>query len=156
MDLGTIKKKLEAKQYGNAEEFAEDIRLVCDNCFKYNPTTDIIHQHGRALLQAFNKRWVNLPVDRKVIRVMTNPDIATETVESGAPGRKAINNHEICQITPNEDKGVSGSSCTTGRDLQRNRTSRGTFQPIISANRSSVPAGQHNGSQSICDRISRQ
>ncbi|VDM74613.1 unnamed protein product [Strongylus vulgaris] len=79
MDLGTIKKKLDNKQYANAQEFAEDIRLVehllwverardvvCNNCFKYNPATDIIHQHGRALLQAFNERWVNLPVDEDV------------------------------------------------------------------------------------------
>lgn len=28
MDLGTIKKKLDNKQYANAQEFAEDIRLV--------------------------------------------------------------------------------------------------------------------------------
>ncbi|EYB99575.1 hypothetical protein Y032_0121g1017 [Ancylostoma ceylanicum] len=66
MDLGTIKKKLDNKQYANAQEFAEDIRLVCNNCFKYNPASDIIHQHGRSLLQAFNDRWANLPVDEDV------------------------------------------------------------------------------------------
>ncbi|KAK6766486.1 hypothetical protein RB195_026035 [Necator americanus] len=66
MDLGTIKKKLDNKQYANAQEFAEDIRLVCNNCFKYNPASDIIHQHGRSLLQAFNERWANLPIDEDV------------------------------------------------------------------------------------------
>ncbi|PIO76442.1 Bromodomain protein [Teladorsagia circumcincta] len=56
MDLGTIKKKLDNKQYANAQEFADDIMLVCSNCFTYNPATDVIHQHGRALLRAFEER----------------------------------------------------------------------------------------------------
>ncbi|VDO32945.1 unnamed protein product [Haemonchus placei] len=56
MDLGTIKKKLDNKQYATAQEFADDIKLVCSNCFTYNPATDVIHQHGRALLRAFEER----------------------------------------------------------------------------------------------------
>ncbi|VDO89162.1 unnamed protein product [Heligmosomoides polygyrus] len=56
MDLGTIKKKLESKQYANPQEFADDILLVCSNCFTYNPATDVIHQHGRSLLRAFEER----------------------------------------------------------------------------------------------------
>ncbi|KAK6031730.1 Bromodomain protein, partial [Ostertagia ostertagi] len=66
MDLGTIKKKLDNKQYANAQEFADDIMLVCSNCFTYNPATDVIHQHGRALLRAFEERWSQLPVDEDV------------------------------------------------------------------------------------------
>ncbi|VDM59935.1 unnamed protein product [Angiostrongylus costaricensis] len=59
MDLGTIKKKLDNKQYANAQEFADDIRLVCNNCFLYNPSSDAIYHHGRSLLRAFEDR-VNL------------------------------------------------------------------------------------------------
>uniref|UniRef100_A0A7I4Z5B5 Bromodomain-containing protein 4 n=1 Tax=Haemonchus contortus TaxID=6289 RepID=A0A7I4Z5B5_HAECO len=66
MDLGTIKKKLDNKQYATAQEFADDIKLVCSNCFTYNPATDVIHQHGRALLRAFEERWQHLPADEDV------------------------------------------------------------------------------------------
>ncbi|WKY15098.1 hypothetical protein Q1695_000537 [Nippostrongylus brasiliensis] len=66
MDLGTIKKKLDNRQYATPQEFADDIHLVCSNCFTYNPATDIIHQHGRSLLRAFEERWVHLPVDEDV------------------------------------------------------------------------------------------
>lgn len=66
MDLGTIKKKLESKQYANPQEFADDILLVCSNCFTYNPATDVIHQHGRSLLRAFEERWAHLPADEDV------------------------------------------------------------------------------------------
>ncbi|CAJ0607955.1 unnamed protein product [Cylicocyclus nassatus] len=83
MDLGTIKKKLESKQYANAEEFAEDIRLVCNNCFKYNPSSHIVHQHARALLQAFNERWLNLPVGKKNVHfVASSSRTAVESIKS--------------------------------------------------------------------------
>jgi hypothetical protein len=36
MDLGTVKRKLERKQYVNAKECAEDIRLIWNNCKTYN------------------------------------------------------------------------------------------------------------------------
>ena len=36
MDLGTVKRKMERKQYSNAAECAEDIRLVWVNCKTYN------------------------------------------------------------------------------------------------------------------------
>jgi hypothetical protein len=36
MDLGTIKKKLLAKDYTTADEFLEDVYLIFDNCRKYN------------------------------------------------------------------------------------------------------------------------
>jgi hypothetical protein len=36
MDLGTVKRKLERKQYPNAATCAHDIRLVWKNCMTYN------------------------------------------------------------------------------------------------------------------------
>jgi hypothetical protein len=37
MDLGTIKNKIETKEYESAEEISNDIRLVWTNCMLYNP-----------------------------------------------------------------------------------------------------------------------
>jgi hypothetical protein len=50
MDLGTIKRKLDGRQYATPQELYDDVRLVCENCFKYNPPTDPIHQHGKTLM----------------------------------------------------------------------------------------------------------
>ena len=36
MDLGTIKKKMETKQYSNIEDIANDVRQVWQNCMLYN------------------------------------------------------------------------------------------------------------------------
>ncbi|CAI4221589.1 unnamed protein product [Auanema sp. JU1783] len=65
MDLGTIKKKLENRLYINAQEVAEDVRLVCNNCFKYNPASDIIHEHGKTLLNLFEEKFTGVPLDEE-------------------------------------------------------------------------------------------
>lgn len=37
MDLGTVKSKLENREYKKTEDFAADVRLIFTNCYKYNP-----------------------------------------------------------------------------------------------------------------------
>uniref|UniRef100_A0A1I7W8I1 Bromo domain-containing protein n=1 Tax=Heterorhabditis bacteriophora TaxID=37862 RepID=A0A1I7W8I1_HETBA len=73
MDLGTMKKK----QYIIAQEFEDDVRLICSNCFKYNPPTDQIHQHGRTLLKTFEDKWRFLPVDEEPMDTTTSLTVAT-------------------------------------------------------------------------------
>ena len=36
MDLGTIRKKVTHNSYANVEEFIADMRLIWENCYKYN------------------------------------------------------------------------------------------------------------------------
>ena len=37
MDLGTVRRKLAANDYDGPEAFANDVRLIFNNCYKYNP-----------------------------------------------------------------------------------------------------------------------
>ncbi|KAG8142128.1 hypothetical protein E2320_006749 [Naja naja] len=37
MDLSTVKKKMDSREYQDAQGFAADIRLMFSNCYKYNP-----------------------------------------------------------------------------------------------------------------------
>ena len=37
MDLGTIKEKMDNREYNTAREFEQDVRLVFTNCYRYNP-----------------------------------------------------------------------------------------------------------------------
>lgn len=50
MDLSTVKKKMEFKQYANADEVRSDIILMCNNCFLYNPADQPVHKLGKQLL----------------------------------------------------------------------------------------------------------
>lgn len=50
VDLGTIKRKYDAKQYASVDEFRSDIILMCQNCFTYNPPDQLVHRLGKDLL----------------------------------------------------------------------------------------------------------
>ncbi len=57
MDLSTIKRKLDSKQYALAEEFEADFRLLCNNCYVYNaPDSDVV-QLCRNMEAFFNEKW---------------------------------------------------------------------------------------------------
>ena len=57
MDFGTVKIKLDQGQYENAKEFDLDVRLVFQNCYKFNPPNDPIHQHGRQLESIYDSEF---------------------------------------------------------------------------------------------------
>ncbi|GMR32468.1 hypothetical protein PMAYCL1PPCAC_02663, partial [Pristionchus mayeri] len=61
MDLSTIRKKLEYKQYATAAEVNDDIRLMCNNCFSFNKPGDGVYQAGQDLLDCWQKRYRDLP-----------------------------------------------------------------------------------------------
>jgi hypothetical protein len=80
MDFSTIKKKLDARQYMNAQEFADDMRLVFGNCMKYNPRGDPIHECGVKMKKSFDERWQQLPDE-----VSPAPSSASEAAQPPPP-----------------------------------------------------------------------
>uniref|UniRef100_A0A1A7YP49 Bromodomain-containing protein 2 n=1 Tax=Iconisemion striatum TaxID=60296 RepID=A0A1A7YP49_9TELE len=63
MDLGSIKKKLDNRQYRDAQEFAADIRLMFSNCYKYNPPDHDVVSMAHKLQDVFEMRFAKMPDD---------------------------------------------------------------------------------------------
>lgn len=61
MDLGTVKKKMDDREYKSASEFADDVRLIFTNCYKYNPPDHDVVAMGRKLQEVFEMRLANIP-----------------------------------------------------------------------------------------------
>ena len=59
MDLSTIDKKLAAGQYENAKEFEVDVRLMFNNCYKFNPEGNAIHRLGKDFEEIFTEKWAD-------------------------------------------------------------------------------------------------
>lgn len=57
MDLSTIGTKLEHGQYENAKEFEADVRLMFQNCYKFNPSADPVHTMGKQFEAVFDEKW---------------------------------------------------------------------------------------------------
>lgn len=49
MDLATMQKKFDARQYASTQEFYDDIILMCENCFLYNKDGQPVNQCGKQL-----------------------------------------------------------------------------------------------------------
>lgn len=63
MDLGTIKTKLEGRDYNSHLEFAADMRLIFTNCYKYNPSDHEVVAMARKLQDVFEMRYAKIPDD---------------------------------------------------------------------------------------------
>ena len=53
MDLGTVRQKLDAGEYENIDDFADDVRLTFENARKFNPDKHPVHAKATVLLQYF-------------------------------------------------------------------------------------------------------
>ena len=72
MDLGTVKRKMDEREYKTAAEFEGDIRLIFTNCYKYNPPDHDVVKMGRKLQDVFEMRFANIP-DEPVTTYPTAP-----------------------------------------------------------------------------------
>lgn len=57
MDVGTVRSKLNQGQYENAKEFEADIRLIFQNCYKFNGTAHAVSQMAKQLEGIFDGQW---------------------------------------------------------------------------------------------------
>ncbi|XP_043096240.1 LOW QUALITY PROTEIN: bromodomain-containing protein 3-like [Puntigrus tetrazona] len=61
MDLSTVKKKMDGREYQDAQSFAADIRLMFSNCYKYNPPDHQVAAMARKLQDVFEMKFAKMP-----------------------------------------------------------------------------------------------
>ncbi|CAB3367605.1 Hypothetical predicted protein [Cloeon dipterum] len=61
MDLGTMKAKMNNREYRSAEEFAHDVRLMIKNCCTYNPPDHDVVTMAKQLKEVFETRYAKIP-----------------------------------------------------------------------------------------------
>ncbi|XP_069800406.1 bromodomain-containing protein 2 isoform X3 [Dendropsophus ebraccatus] len=94
MDLSTIKKKMENREFHDAQEFAADVRLMFSNCYKYNPPDHDVVAMARKLQDVFEFSYAKMP-DEPI--VVTPPPTST-------------------QLPPSDSKSSSDSSSESSSD----------------------------------------
>ena len=63
MDLDTAKKNLDRGVYTNADDFAEDIRMIFKNCYKYNPPDHDVVALAKQTQTEFEKLLQKMPAE---------------------------------------------------------------------------------------------
>eukprot|EP00049_Salpingoeca_infusionum_P026489 m.25951 g.25951 ORF g.25951 m.25951 type:complete len:1105 (+) comp8780_c0_seq2:172-3486(+) len=120
MDLGTIKKKLDAQQYDNKEGFAADVRLMFENCYTYNAPQDAVTIMARKLHQVFEHQYA------KIEHMVDDPSPpkkrapSKKTSASASPARSAL------VSTPAGGKARSTKTQQPARRARTSSTKRAT------------------------------
>ncbi|XP_023665305.1 bromodomain-containing protein 3b isoform X6 [Paramormyrops kingsleyae] len=73
MDLSTVKKKMDVRDYQDAQSFAADIRLMFSNCYKYNPPDHEVVAMARKLQDVFEMRFAKMPDEPAELAPPTAP-----------------------------------------------------------------------------------
>ncbi|KAK9884638.1 hypothetical protein WA026_007476 [Henosepilachna vigintioctopunctata] len=83
MDLGTVKQKMDNREYRTAQEFAGDVRLIFTNCYKYNPEDHDVVAMARVLQEVFETKFAKVP-DEPVNRIGLVPKSESSSSGSGS------------------------------------------------------------------------
>ncbi|EHB05595.1 Bromodomain-containing protein 2 [Heterocephalus glaber] len=85
MDLSTVKRKMDSREYPDAQGFAADIRLMFSNCYKYNPPDHEVVAMARKLQDVFEMRFAKMPdepVEAPALPAPTAPVVSKGTESS--------------------------------------------------------------------------
>nr|prf RING3 protein [Homo sapiens] len=88
MDLSTVKRKMENRDYRDAQEFAADVRLMFSNCYKYNPPDHDVVAMARKLQDVFEFRYAKMPDEPEQLRAVHEQLAALSQGPISKPKRK--------------------------------------------------------------------
>ncbi|KAI8969219.1 Bromodomain-containing protein [Mycotypha africana] len=97
MDLATIERKLNEGDYEEPEQFEQDIRLMFNNCYTYNPPNLPVYKMARELEKVFDEKWAQKPEPapvNSVIDEQDEDDIMEEPEELERGGREELDEEE--------------------------------------------------------------
>jgi len=63
MDLATIRRKMDAKEYSTRSDFKEDVLLIFSNCEVFNEDDSPVGKAGHQMKSLFDARWVEIAAD---------------------------------------------------------------------------------------------
>ncbi|XP_037348828.1 bromodomain-containing protein 3 [Talpa occidentalis] len=91
MDLSTVKKKMDSREYPDAQGFAADIRLMFSNCYKYNPPDHEVVAMARRLQDVFEMRFAKMPDEPAEAPALPAPaaPAASKGTESGRSSQES-------------------------------------------------------------------
>ncbi|XP_059920456.1 bromodomain-containing protein 2b [Gadus macrocephalus] len=113
MDLSTVKRKMDCREYRDAQQFAADIRLMFSNCYKYNPPDHDVVGMARKLQDVFEFRFAKMPdephTDRPAMSMSGHPSSSSSS-SSSSTSSSSSSSSEGEPSTESEDSESSSDS----------------------------------------------
>ena len=86
MDLGTVKNKMDNREYTTAAEFERDVMLIFANCYQYNSAEHDVVTMAKKLEEVFRSKMSRLPKARPVETVKNSSVASSLPGPAAAPG----------------------------------------------------------------------
>ncbi|KAL1506160.1 hypothetical protein ABEB36_005573 [Hypothenemus hampei] len=157
MDLSTVKRKMDNREYRSAQEFAQDVRLIFTNCYKYNPSDHDVVAMARKLQDVFEVKFAKIPDEplNRLSGIVTNEssssgsssESSSETEDSEEERRnKQLKQleKELTALQERMRKLVEESSKRKKEKKKqklKDKSKKGPMQPIASLANSTGPRG---------------
>ncbi|XP_061677180.1 bromodomain-containing protein 2b isoform X4 [Syngnathoides biaculeatus] len=98
MDLGTIKRKMDSREYRDAQQFAGDVRLMFSNCYKYNPPDHDVVGMARKLQDVFEFSFAKMPdepqLDHTALSLSCHPTSSSSSSSSSSTSSSSTSESE--------------------------------------------------------------
>ncbi|KAG7450287.1 Bromodomain-containing protein, partial [Guyanagaster necrorhizus] len=117
MDLGTIERKVATSnpqkpdlnssnpRYSTPDEFVADVRLVFENCYKFNGPDHTISAMGRRVEEVFERQVKNMPMTIEVATPPPPPPPPPVPTKKAQPVRRASTSVPVIRRNDNEAVG---------------------------------------------------
>ncbi|KAI3646818.1 hypothetical protein MP228_009746 [Amoeboaphelidium protococcarum] len=96
MDISTIDRKMSSQQYSNYQQFVDDVKLMLDNCFTFNPPDHPVYNSALNLQKYFNAAYKRLPLSDGAIESPKKRPTSEELAERRKSARSA-EDMKMCQ-----------------------------------------------------------
>ncbi|KAH9362077.1 hypothetical protein HPB48_002055 [Haemaphysalis longicornis] len=107
MDMGTVKHRMDNREYDNPGEFARDMRLIFTNCYKYHPSGHELVAMANELQRIFELRYAKMPDESQSKKRKRSPQAddddadsdsswTSESSSDGSPSRDSEDGEEKC------------------------------------------------------------
>ncbi|XP_076854247.1 bromodomain-containing protein 3b isoform X12 [Brachyhypopomus gauderio] len=129
MDLSTVKKKMDSREYQDAQSFAADVRLMFSNCYKYNPPDHEVVAMARKLQDVFEMRFAKMP---------------DEPAEPSSPGASSVAG-VVSKSTGSSESSADSTSSSDSEEERATRLAELQEQQFTKEHPKVNRAGQKNG-----------
>jgi len=101
MDLGTVKRKMDNREYTSSTDFETDVLLIFHNCYKYNPPEHDVVGMAKKLEDVFKSKMLRMPKD--------NPE-PVPVKSAGPSGSAAGSGSGLSRLQDNNDNNDADDS----------------------------------------------
>jgi hypothetical protein len=147
MDLGTVKRKMDEREYKTAAEFEADVRLIFTNCYKYNPPDHDVVKMGRKLQDVFEMRFANIPDEPATTYPAQHNNNNNNNNNQLIPGESSGSDSDSDSNAESEDTEDSMDEESLREKIEKNQEMLAKLnerlERILKKKSNSVPARKH-------------